>query len=255
MSIEKKVNNTCGSRLKEERKRKHLTQESLAELVHVDPKYISALENNRRNMSVDLANDLSKILHVRAKYLMGHDDARTPLDAIMSKKYTFNELLTYLIVLERNDYTLTTPFGDDGDTALMSFLFNITDDIVLSHGDQHYLCSVTSFRKFLNLTSATLQTIKLSLISQFISGVCTEIDNKQVEEKMSTLLNKVKTSMGESYNLWINEQRKFDNYDFDAIDGKKYNQGIDEMSKKSVLEDMMDTDPEDLLRFLNKRSH
>ena len=73
-------------------------------------------------MSFDLAIRLEEILDVRHEYLLGYDDHKSKWDKFASQKFERSELLNYCEILERNDYTLSTPFGPDGDTALMTIL-------------------------------------------------------------------------------------------------------------------------------------
>lgn len=59
-----------GARLKQCRKKKHLTQENLAELINVSPHYIYELERGMKSMSLSTLVDLSTALDVSADYLL-----------------------------------------------------------------------------------------------------------------------------------------------------------------------------------------
>lgn len=69
-----------GERLAECRKKKGLKQKELADAVHVTLQHISNVERGKKNMSVELARNLSKVLGVREEYLLGEDDAETDAD-------------------------------------------------------------------------------------------------------------------------------------------------------------------------------
>ena len=88
MENKEKVNKLCGTRLREARRAKDLTQQQLADIVEVDPKYISAIENGKRKMSSNLAKKVGKTLNARPEYLLGLDDHPTAADELLSKKYT-----------------------------------------------------------------------------------------------------------------------------------------------------------------------
>lgn len=58
-----------GLRVKEYRKQKGLTQAQLAELVNIDGKHISCIENGKNFPSADLIDRLSNVLNVAPKEL------------------------------------------------------------------------------------------------------------------------------------------------------------------------------------------
>lgn len=59
-----------GMRIKICRKRKHLTQEKLAELLDVSPHYVYELERGVKTMSLYTLNSLSRCLEVSSDYLL-----------------------------------------------------------------------------------------------------------------------------------------------------------------------------------------
>ena len=59
-----------GMRIKICRKRKHLTQEKLAELLDVSPHYVYELERGVKTMSLYTLNSLSNCLEVSSDYLL-----------------------------------------------------------------------------------------------------------------------------------------------------------------------------------------
>lgn len=63
-----------GQRIKERRRKLHMTQEQLAEAVYMNPKTISAIENGRRNPSLETVEFIAKILDVDRDYLLGKID-------------------------------------------------------------------------------------------------------------------------------------------------------------------------------------
>ena len=77
-----------GRRIKELRKKRHMTQEQLAEAVDVDVSYISKIENNHvNNISLSLGCDLAAVLQVTVSYLVGESTEDEMLDEEMSRKY------------------------------------------------------------------------------------------------------------------------------------------------------------------------
>lgn len=66
-----------GKRLKACRQAAGLTQEVLAEIVNVNPKYLSQVESGRRQLSTEAARAIGKALDVRFQYLIGEDDFMT----------------------------------------------------------------------------------------------------------------------------------------------------------------------------------
>lgn len=214
----KKVNKNCGSRLANARKDKHLTQSALAEMVNVDAKYISALENDRRNMSVELAMDFEKILGVRHEYLLGIDDHSTSVEQIAARRYSSNDMMDYLEFFERNDYILSTPFGDDGDTASLTFLSQLTDIHVFSHEDEHYKCTNDQLHTFFQNSHQIIETLKIMLVRQFVETACTPLSATEYQTEMDTMMQLFSEKYGEAGMTWLTEQRKFDQCHFDEMD-------------------------------------
>lgn len=67
-------NKKRGSRLKECRDLRNLTQEDLAEAAHVSSNYISMLERGERTIDWNKANEFAEILDVSANYIMCKSD-------------------------------------------------------------------------------------------------------------------------------------------------------------------------------------
>ncbi len=59
-----------GDRIKEARKEKHFTQESLAEILDITPYYMGELERGNKTPSLDLFIKLVEALDVSADYLL-----------------------------------------------------------------------------------------------------------------------------------------------------------------------------------------
>ena len=72
------LNKLSGLRLKQCRELRKLTQEQLAEKVGFNSKYISMLENSKRNIDWDNAHKFANVLDVSADYLMGMSDIVLP---------------------------------------------------------------------------------------------------------------------------------------------------------------------------------
>lgn len=243
-------NKDCGSRLKSARKAKNLTQNQLAELANVDFKYISLLENNHRKMSFDLAIRLEEILDVRHEYLLGHDDHKSKWDKLASQKFKRSELVNYCEILERNDYVLSTPFGPDGDTALMTFLSDLAENLVISHNGNHYKCSSKQFHYFLQNTARILDQLRDSLVQQFLSCICTDIDESMFQAEMSSMKKTFDMKYGKAGAAWLHEQAKVDAFDFDSVNDHAYSQSIKEI-QQIVFEDAVSIDQlESLVKHL-----
>ena len=110
-----KTHITPGERVKEERKRRGLTQEELAERIKVPANYISMIETGSRHLTVDKAKKLSDVFApMRYQYLLCDDDFKTESDLslwnlaneVVSRDSLFLALKT---LATENDYWITTP--------------------------------------------------------------------------------------------------------------------------------------------------
>ncbi len=85
------IKNLFGRKIKEYRKKKNLTQTQLAELVNVDDKHISCIENGKNFPSADLIERLATSLDVEPKdffefyYLQDSTDLKTDLISMLDK--------------------------------------------------------------------------------------------------------------------------------------------------------------------------
>lgn len=240
-----KVNKICGSRLRDARRAKNYTQEQLAALVNVDPKYISALENGRRKMSTELAIEIEKVLDVRHDYLLGVDDFPTSTERIISQRYSRNDMFDYLDLFESNDYVLSTPFGDDGDTATLTFLSQLTDVHVISHKAEHYKCSNAQLHTFFENTHQILETMKIMLVKQFLKTACQELSEEEFHTEMSKMASLFQEKYGELGQTWLREQRKIDSCEFESVDHEAWGNAASAIGA-AVLSDLS---PEDLIRL------
>ena len=59
-----------GKRIKEQRQRRNLTQEMLAELIEVSPGYISLVETGRKQASLDTLLSISEMLNITLNELL-----------------------------------------------------------------------------------------------------------------------------------------------------------------------------------------
>ena len=75
---------TMGSRLKQRRKRLGLTQEELAEKVDVSVNHISAVENSKENLSINLLLKLCECLNTTPDYvLLGTSHSQSDPDRLI----------------------------------------------------------------------------------------------------------------------------------------------------------------------------
>ena len=124
---------TIGQRVKEARKKKHLSQADLAEAVEKSTSYISYMETGLKCMSLETLVDIANALDVSADYILagksvgtqypitlrvvGHDDIGivTNITSIISKE---NGITLRSIGIDSNDGlfsgTLTVMVGDTG---------------------------------------------------------------------------------------------------------------------------------------------
>ena len=72
------INPTSGQRLREELKQKGYSHSQFADMVNLDPKVIGFYCQGRRRITEKRAEQFAGILGVRAEYLLGLDDFRTP---------------------------------------------------------------------------------------------------------------------------------------------------------------------------------
>lgn len=85
------IKNLFGRKIKEYRKKRNLTQTQLAELVNVDDKHISCIENGKNFPSADLIERLATSLNVEPKdffefyYLQESTDLKTDLILMLDK--------------------------------------------------------------------------------------------------------------------------------------------------------------------------
>ncbi len=247
-----KVNKNCGTRLKDARRRKGYTQEQLSELVDVDVKYISALENNRRFMSVDLAERVSKVLEVRTEFLLGIDEHKSNFDMYSSKLYSHHDAFAYIEIMERNDYTLSTPFGPDGDMALLTFLQFYDEDLVITHAGDHFSCSPEQLKCFLKSTEEALEKIKVAFIQQFLSCTCNQIDNRKYEELMAAMNNKLHAISPADSKSWRSQQKLLDSGAFESIDDDAWLQSIRNISSDSFERILKTLGPEEAKMLIQK---
>jgi transcriptional regulator with XRE-family HTH domain len=252
MANVKKVNKNCGSRLANARKDNHLTQSKLAEKVNVDSKYISALENNRRNMSIELAMDFEKILKVRHEYLLGIDDHPTSVEQITAMRYSSNDMMDYLEFFERNDYILSTPFGDDGDTASLTFLSQLTDIHIFSHNNEHFKCTNAQLHTFFQNSHQIIETLKIMLVRQFLETACIPLSESEYQSEMDTMMQLFTDKNGQDGMTWLTEQRKFDQCQFEDMDKVAWSESM-KVIGTSVLKGLTPDNIEKLAKLTRKK--
>lgn len=82
-------------RFKEERKRKGLTQQQLAEKFHTDKSSISKYENDHSMPELPILQEYAKFFGVSIDYLLGNTDERSPADKIKKAISDDPELLEF----------------------------------------------------------------------------------------------------------------------------------------------------------------
>lgn len=74
------IKNLFGQRIKILRKKKNLTQAQISELVDVDAKHISCIENGKNFPSPELISKLADAFKMHPKELFEFDNTPSPLD-------------------------------------------------------------------------------------------------------------------------------------------------------------------------------
>lgn len=62
-----------GSRIREARKEKNLSQNELSELIHISPSHMSDIENGKTNIGIDVFMRITEALQVSADWLLRTD--------------------------------------------------------------------------------------------------------------------------------------------------------------------------------------
>ena len=76
--------NSLGTRIKQLRKNKQLTQAQLAKEMFLSESYIAYIETDQRNPSMDVVSRLSEYFHVSADYLI-NGDSQEPYEKYVRK--------------------------------------------------------------------------------------------------------------------------------------------------------------------------
>ena len=80
MQKKKEINIQMGSRIRKARLQAGLTQEAFAELLHLGPKHISAIERGIVGLSMETLQNICQVLHVSADTLLFGDIEKSPAD-------------------------------------------------------------------------------------------------------------------------------------------------------------------------------
>ena len=73
-----------GNRIREARKKKHLSQSQLSEMLDISPSHMSDIENGKTNIGLDIFMHLTETLQVSADWLLQTDIP--PVNAIISSE-------------------------------------------------------------------------------------------------------------------------------------------------------------------------
>ena len=82
MQQKKELNIQMGSCIRKARLQAGLTQEAFAELLHLGPKHISAMERGTVGLSMETLQNICQVLHVSADTLLFGDIEKSPADAL-----------------------------------------------------------------------------------------------------------------------------------------------------------------------------
>jgi transcriptional regulator with XRE-family HTH domain len=70
VQLDKNKFKDIGSRIREVRKSKHLSQDALAEIINISPSHMSDIENGKKNISLDIFMRITEALQVSADWLL-----------------------------------------------------------------------------------------------------------------------------------------------------------------------------------------
>jgi transcriptional regulator with XRE-family HTH domain len=70
IQLDKNKFKDIGSRIREVRKSKHLSQDALAEIINISPSHMSDIENGKKNISLDIFMRITEALQVSADWLL-----------------------------------------------------------------------------------------------------------------------------------------------------------------------------------------
>lgn len=227
----KTENTNFGTRLKDARVTKKMTQQQLADAVGVDPKYISALENGRRNMSKELAMDMERLLGVRHEYLLGFDNHPNSAQKMAAERYSQTDLMNYMEFFFKNGYELITPFGETGDTATLTFLSHLTTIHILQGHGQYYKITNNQLHNFFKSTNKIISTLEFMLIEQFFTTTAQVISEEEVNAEFNSMSKSFKEKYGKIGQQWLEEQLKIDNCDFENVDKNVWQEAIEAFTK------------------------
>ena len=96
---------TLGTRIKQLRKSKQLTQAQLAKEMFLSESYIAYIETDQRNPSMDVVSRLAEYFHVSADYLI-NGDSQEPYEKYVRKwsdlikGHSQNEIITALNIVQ-----------------------------------------------------------------------------------------------------------------------------------------------------------
>lgn len=82
MQQKKELNIQMGSRIRKARLQAGLTQEAFAELLHLGPKHISAMDRGTVGLSMETLQNICQVLHVSTDTLLFGDIEKSPADAL-----------------------------------------------------------------------------------------------------------------------------------------------------------------------------
>lgn len=98
-----------GERIREYRRKRQMTQKTLAEMIGKEASFISHIERNARNLSVKVLHSIAKVLEISPLEILsaGTSDLEKCVEKMTrlnpSQLSKFNEYLDYLIELDKQN--------------------------------------------------------------------------------------------------------------------------------------------------------
>ena len=93
-----------------------------------------------------------------------------------------------------------------------------------------------------------LDQLRNSLVHQFLTCICTDIDEQMFQEEMTSMKKAFDQKYGKTGAAWLHEQAKIDAFDFDSVNDQAYSQSLKEM-QRLVLEDAIFIDQLETLKM------
>jgi transcriptional regulator with XRE-family HTH domain len=164
---------TIGENLKSYRKEKSLTQKTLAKKLGISTSYMSELESNKRNPSIETVNKIAEKLNISTLYLL-------------EGKYTTEDLDT----LRKNEIWEMSDWFKSNDNSNMESVIRFCVEFINNRNkyDSNSVFAIEKLFQLLNnlqdskINNQTIKTQIENFIGVFLQNLNYMVDNKSAEE-------------------------------------------------------------------------